>query len=61
MTVAAHALRVVRRLVWVTGIAGFPFVHGPLMRDMAHRAVGRRVSGFQMQFGAVGVARTARR
>jgi len=61
MAVAAYTLRIVVRLVWVTGIAGFSFVHRPLMRHMACRAIDPGVSRLQMQFRAIWMAGNTRR
>ena len=49
MTIPAESLRVVIRLVRVTAITNFSFLHGPLMWNMTKRAVRRRVCSLQMK------------
>ena len=49
MTIPAESLRVVVRLVRVTAITNFSFLHAPLMWYMTKRAVGRRMCSLQMK------------
>jgi hypothetical protein len=56
MTIPAQSLWIVIGFVRVARIAGVPFRNLPFVRDVTHGAIGRRVSGFEMQARAAWMA-----